>query len=247
MNSEERIDPNEEVKQLKENVFLFNRGFMVSVKSNDGKTLFPPNLISNFSIDGKKIFITIYDILKFPLIEEQIDDLLGKWIFKPRVKITLIRLDAANKEVYKVDYLRCKLKKYHGKNHTYKNNEPHQWYLEFKYVGKNISKTIDKVEDYTNDIKNLVEPKLKAKSREKDIVILNNSNKMLTESANKVKVSKKPTKVQKKNTLSLIEEAKHENESQALNDYNAKLKKFDLNDLEKDLVSQINELERTEK
>ena len=36
--------------------------------------------------------------------------------------------------------IKCKLKKYHGKNFTYKGNDPHQWYLELSFANKEILK-----------------------------------------------------------------------------------------------------------
>ena len=79
-------------------------------------------------------------------IEEELDSLLkGFWFFKEKVTITLSKLDPMNKEVYCVSYDDCRLNKYHGKNFTYKANDPHQWYLEFTFKTKNSKKNHIKV------------------------------------------------------------------------------------------------------
>ena len=106
----ENIDPKVEEEKLKRCKIFSNRGFMATVRKKDGTVLFYPHMISNFSIDNNKIFITVYDIIQKMNIEEELDSLLkGFWFFKEKVTITLSKLDAMNKEVYCVSYNDCRL------------------------------------------------------------------------------------------------------------------------------------------
>lgn len=241
------INPQEESK-LKKCRMFFNRGFLVSITDKNNDLILSPYMISNFSIDDKKIFITVYDIIQEDNIERKFDSLLkGFWVFKPKVKITLIKLNAENEEVYSITYNKCRLKKYHGKNFTYKGNDPHQWYLEFSYNTKtivkndkyNFSKYSDEFKEINADCKPIDDKEIS----KKEIEILKNSNKMLEEAAEKVRSTRKLNSRQKDEKITEINNPKNENKKMVNNIYGSQFKDFNLNELEKKLEKQISDLE----
>ena len=76
----ENIDPKVEEEKLKRCRMFSNRGFMATVRKRDGTVLFYPHMISNFSIDNNKIFITVYDIIQKMNNKKELDSLLkGCW------------------------------------------------------------------------------------------------------------------------------------------------------------------------
>lgn len=250
----EDFDSRIEEHKLKQCQMFTNRGFMVSVIDKYGNTIFSPYMVSNFSIDGKKIFITVYDLIQSVNIEEKLDELCkGFCFFKPKLTILLMRLDANNKEVYRVKYENCKLKKYHGKNFTYKGSEPHQWYLELSFSKKDIIKNnkfdfvhiMSKIENIPtqDDLEiNFNLPRSK-KTIKKEVAILENSNRMLDEAAEKVLNHRRLNNSDKKNTLKAINKAKKENSDKVWKFLNTEMPIQDLKSIEEELITEINELE----
>lgn len=248
------VDYRVEECKLKQCRMFTNRGFMVTVLDDDGNIVFSPYMISNFSIDGNKIFITVYDLIQHINIEQKLDELCkGFWIFKKQLSVVLMRLDAENKEVYSVRYEKCKLKKYHGKNFTYKGNDPHQWYIELSFGRKEILKnenfnfvTIEnKIDDIPTqeELNNKFYVQRHKRYTKKEAEILKNSNRMLDDAAEKVKNSKKLTLSEKSEKLKEIKNAKAENEESAMQFLNVDIKYDKLKNLEKDLVEELNDLE----
>ena len=235
----ENIDPKVEEEKLKRCRMFSNRGFMATVRKRDGTVLFYPHMISNFSIDNNKIFITVYDIIQKMNIEEELDSLLkGFWFFKEKVTITLSKLDAMNKEVYCVSYNDCRLNKYHGKNFTYKANDPHQWYLEFTFKSKNYKKN----KLYTFDGKEVTH-NITQEGVKKETSVINSSNKMLDEAADKVQSTYKLPQSQKDKKIIEDHNAIVENKQTIKKYYGNNLQKLDFNEIEKALENQIAKLE----
>ena len=235
----ENIDPKVEEEKLKRCRMFSNRGFMATVRKRDGTVLFYPHMISNFSIDNNKIFITVYDIIQKMNIEEELDSLLkGFWFFKEKVTITLSKLDAMNKEVYCVSYNDCRLNKYHGKNFTYKANDSHQWYLEFTFKTKNSTKN----KLYTFDGK-AVTQNITQEGVKKETAVINSSNKMLDEAADKAQSIHKLLQPQKDKKIIEGHNAIVENKQITKRHYGNNLQKLDFNEIEKALENQIAKLE----
>ena len=235
----ENIDPKVEEEKLKRCRMFSNRGFMATVRKRDGTVLFYPHMISNFSIDNNKIFITVYDIIQKMNIEEELDSLLkGFWFFKEKVTITLSKLDPMNKEVYCVSYNDCRLNKYHGKNFTYKANDPHQWYLEFTFKTKNSKKN----KLYTFDGKEVTH-NITQEGVKKETTVINSSNKMLDEAADKVQSTYKLPQSQKDKKIIEDHNAIVENKQTIKKYYGNNLQKLDFNEIEKALENQIAKLE----
>ena len=216
-----------------------NSGFMATVRKKDGTVLFYPYMISNFSIDNNKIFITVYDIIQKMNIEEELDNLLkGFWFFKKKVTITLSKLDPMNKEVYCVNYSGCSLNKYHGKNFTYKANDSHQWYLEFTFKSKNYKKN----KLYTFDGKEVTH-NITQEGVKKETTVINSSNKMLDEAADKAQSTHKLPQSQKDKKIIEDHNAIVENKQTIKKYYGNNLQKLDFNEIEKALENQIAKLE----
>ena len=235
----ENIDPKVEEEKLKRCRMFSNRGFMATVRKKDGTVLFYPHMISNFSIDSNKIFITVYDIIQKMNIEEELDSLLkGFWIFKEKVTITLSKLDPMNKEVYCVSYNDCRLNKYHGKNFTYKANDSHQWYLEFTFKTKNSKKN----KLYTFDGKEVTH-NITQEGVKKETAVINSSNKMLDEAADKAQSTHKLPQSQKDKKIIEGHNAIVENKQITKRHYGNNLQKLDFNEIEKALENQIAKLE----
>ena len=235
----ENIDPQVEEEKLKRCKIFSNRGFMATVRKKDGTVLFYPHMISNFSIDSNKIFITVYDIIQKMNIEEELDSLLkGFWIFKEKVTITLSKLDPMNKEVYCVSYNDCRLNKYHGKNFTYKANDSHQWYLEFTFKSKNYKKN----RLYTFDDKEVTH-NITQEGVKKETAVINSSNKMLDEAADKAQSTHKLPQSQKDKKIIEDHNAIVENKQTIKKYYGNNLQKLDFNEIEKALENQIAKLE----
>ena len=235
----ENIDPKVEEEKLKRCRMFSNRGFMATVRKRDGTVLFYPHMISNFSIDSNKIFITVYDIIQKMNIEEELDSLLkGFWIFKEKVTITLSKLDPMNKEVYCVSYNDCRLNKYHGKNFTYKANDSHQWYLEFTFKTKNSKKN----KLYTFDGKEVTH-NITQEGVKKETAVINSSNKMLDEAADKAQSTHKLPQSQKDKKIIEGHNAIVENKQITKRHYGNNLQKLDFNEIEKALENQIAKLE----
>ena len=243
------VDSRVEEYKLRQCRMFTNRGFMVTVLDDDGNMIFSPYMVSNFSIDGNKIFITVYDLIQHINIEQKLDELCkGFWIFKKKLSVILMRLDSENKEVYSIRYEKCKLKKYHGKNFTYKGNEPHQWYLELSFANKEILKnenfkfvTIeDKIDCIPSqeELKNDSYAKRHKRYTKKEVEILKNSNRMLDDAAKMVKNSNKLTLSEKMNKLKEIKNAKAENEESAMKFFNVNIE-----NIERNLVDELNNLE----
>ena len=235
----ENIDPKVEEEKLKRCRMFSNRGFMATVRKRDGTVLFYPHMISNFSIDNNKIFITVYDIIQKMNIEEELDSLLkGFWFFKEKVTITLSKLDPMNKEVYCVSYNDCRLNKYHGKNFTYKANDSHQWYLEFTFKTKNSKKN----KLYTFDGKEVTH-NITQEGVKKETAVINSSNKMLDEAADKAQSTHKLPQSQKDKKIIEGHNAIVENKQITKRHYGNNLQKLDFNEIEKALENQIAKLE----
>lgn len=243
------VDSRVEEYKLKQCRMFTNRGFMVTVLDDDGNMIFSPYMVSNFSINGNKIFITVYDLIQHMNIEQKLDELCkGFWIFKKKLSVILMRLDSENKEVYSIRYEKCKLKKYHGKNFTYKGNEPHQWYLELSFANKEILKnenfkfvTIeDKIDGIYSqeELKNDFYTKRHKRYTKKEVEILKNSNRMLDDAAKMVKNSNKLTLSEKMDKLKEIKNAKAENEESAMKFFNVNIE-----NIERNLVDELNNLE----
>lgn len=252
MNTVDEINHEDERDELSKSTLMFNRGFMVTIVNNDGSLLFRPHMVSNFSIDGKKIFITLYDKLQLPSVEEEIDKLSsGFWFMKPTVSIVLMRLDPRNVEIYRVEYKKCKLQTYHGKNFTYKSNELHQWYLEFSFKEKSIINKCpnDYIKEGYNTNSSLNEAVTEYKQNrhkrytKKELAILKNSNKMLDDAAEKVRDNNKLTQKQKDDKITEINDAKMENETMANKYFGETLKGFNFDEIEKSIEKQIAKLE----
>lgn len=256
--SREDIDFHVEEFKLKQCRMFTNRGFMVTILDDDGKTIFSPYMVSNFSTDRNKIFITVYDLIQYTNIEEKLDELCkGFWILKPQLTIVLMRLDSENKEVYSVKYEKCKLKKYHGKNFTYKGNEPHQWYLEFSFGNKEIINNgnfnfvaiqskmddISTQEEMNNKVAQKTPIYRHARHAKKEVKILKNSNRMLDDAAEKVKSNKRLTDYDKVDELKEISDVKSENEEKAMKFLNVNIKYDKLKSIEKEIESTLSELE----
>ena len=235
----ENIDPQVEEEKLKHCKIFSNRGFMATVRKKDGTVLFYPHMISNFSIDSNKIFITVYDVIQKMNIEEELDSLLkGFWIFKEKVTITLSKLDPMNKEVYCVSYNDCRLNKYHGKNFTYKANDSHQWYLEFTFKTKNSKKN----RLYTFDGKEVTH-NITQEGVKKETAVINSSNKMLDEAADKAQSTYKLPQSQKDKKIIEDHNAIVEDKQITKRHYGNNLQKLDFNEIEKALENQIAKLE----
>lgn len=244
MSKKKTVFASQELEKLRNGKFLNDRGYLVSITKKDGTELFEPFMISNFSIDEKCIFITIYDLIYHFNIEEVLDELMDGFLwFKEKVNITLFRLDSYNNEVYRVIYHNCKLKKYHGKNFSYRNNSQHQWYLEFTYGKKEIN--TNKAENYI-----VIKPfddeeiNLTNKSMETyDSNVLKQTNKMLDDAMDKVWQTKKIARMQKERSVNDIKKAKKENEVSFNKVYGNSLKNIDYKEIEKNLLKEIKELE----
>lgn len=222
-----QIDIKSQIDKIRDGLYLFNRNFIVAIEDKHENLVFEPYIVSNFSVNGNKICVTLMDIIAPRCIEKTIDDLKkGFWCFKPTLTITLLRMDTTLTEIYRVVYKNCRLKNYHGKNFTYKNNEPYQWYLEFTFNGK--------------DIQEISPIKLKEKLcvpniTDYDAKVLKNSNKMLDESINKVWETDKISEYSKRRVAREINKAKNEN--------NKILNRKKLDELEGNLMKTIDEME----
>ena len=235
----ENINLQTEDAKLKHCKIFSNSGFMVTVRKKDGTVLFYPHMISNFSIDNNKIFITVYDIIQKMNIEEELDSLLkGFWFFKEKVTLTLSKLDPMNKEVYCVSYNDCRLNKYHGKNFTYKANDPHQWYLEFTFKTKNSKKNKSYTFDSKESAHSITQERVK-----KETAIINNPNKILDEVVDKVQSIHKSAQSQRYEKITEDHNAIVENEQSIKKRSANKLQKIDFKEIEKALEKQIIELE----
>lgn len=244
--NEDVIDPRIEAEKFNNSLMLPNRSFMVEIIDNSRLVTFQPHMINNFSIDEDKIFITIYDMLNNnDIIEETLDEWSkGFWLFKKHLNVMLYRLDSNNNEVYKVAYTGCKLKKYHGKNLTYKSNDIHQWYLELSFKKKKIIK--NKTYFSENQVKNNDEVKRFVNDqliKNYELKVLKNSNKMLDDAVKTVKVTNKINKRDKKKVIEQIDDAKTENNELANKYYGKSLKDFDLSKMENMIEKQIADLE----
>lgn len=262
----EQINSLNEKKHLNSFNMLFGRDFMVTILDENDKILFYPCMISNFSVDSKKIFVTLYDIIVKENIEEALDSLLGNFIKKPRLKIVLSRLDKEMTEIYHVNYTDCKLKNYHGKNFTYKVNEAYQWYLEFTFGNKEIVKstsynfksknnenylhTNEDENDKTSvaDYRDTTKFKLSENAAKlKYLATLKSSNEMLDNAMDTVRKTKKIKDYQKNNVLNQIENAKEENKKTAKKTfgkyYGGSLDSLDFNQIQKTLEKEMEKLE----
>lgn len=249
----ELITPHSEECKLQQCRMFTNRGFMVTITRDDGSVLFYPYMVSNFSIDEKKVFVTIYDLIQSSNIEESLDELLKGFLwFKKKVNITLIRLDVENEEVYRIDYKKCQLKKYHGKNFTYKGSDMHQWYLEFTFAKKELVKNndfkftpivvdVDSIKNIpTNNVAQVQRHKRMSKQ---EAAILKNSNKMLDEAIEKVKDTKRLTQDAKTKKIREINKAKSENENAINQFYGKTFSGEKLKEMEKWIEVELNEIE----
>lgn len=247
------INSIDEQKHLRELNMFFSRNFMVTIIDDKENVLFYPCMISNFSVDSKKLFVTVYDLIVKENVEETLDWLIGGNFFKksPKVKIVLSRLDAAGVEIYHVNYSDCVLKNYHGKNFTYKNNEPYQWYLEFSIGDKEIVKTNKynfKSKSYY-DIKEKPIEFFKKNTvtdeeiKEKELAILKNSNKMLDEAVNEVKAKTSIAEERKQSIMRQVRNAKNENKKNAHRFYGASLDSFDFKNISKSIEKEIEKIE----
>jgi hypothetical protein len=255
------IDSISEQKHLKDLSMFFCRNFMVTMLDEQENILFYPCMISNFSVDGDKLFVTIYDIITKNNIEETLDNLYSHgWKYKyPTVKIILTRLDCKGVEIYRVIYPKCRLKNYHGKNFTYKSSEPYQWYLEFEWhsadkeIIKSDSYDFSKCDDYVCLMSNeptkvkdetpMSKPKYDTAKRLKELAILNNSNTMLDDAAEKVVQKETLSEEHKNKVLQQISKAKSENKNYANNMFSTDLDTFDLDAIAKSIEKEIAELE----
>ena len=221
MNSD-LINSFQEKKHLKELNLLFSRNFMVTIMDDDNNVLFYPCMISNLSVDSKKLFVTVYDLVSENIVEETLDNLIGnRWKKKPKVHIVVKRLDHDGAEIYHVEYTDCILKEYHGKNFTYKTNEPYQWYLAFNIGEKVIVKNPNYVFEAKKDAKEVSES-----IKNKELAILKNSNKMLEEAKEKVRKNEY-FEWNKEKVYKRINKAMDENEKTALEQYGTSLESFD--------------------
>lgn len=249
----ENVDSRIEEYKLTKCEMFNNRGFMALISDSNDNVIFEPYMISNFSIDNKNIFVTIYDLVQPTNIEETLDGLTnGLLWFRENLKVTLIRLDSKNGEVYRTIYSKCKLKKYHGKNFTYKGNDKHQWYLELNFKKKEIVKNKDFnfLEVMSGVLRVPTQEELskshgikfssKSLNKEKEAKILMNSNKMLNDAAETVRKTNRLNEKEKVTPLKQIDEAKKENEQNAIKYLDTKL---DYNKLEKDIINELNQLE----
>lgn len=244
--NEDVIDQRIEVENFNNSLMLPNRSFMVEIIDNSRLVTFQPHMINNFSIDDENIFITVYDMLNNnSIIEETLDEWSkGFWIFKKQLNVILYRLDSVNNEVYKVVYSGCKLKKYHGKNFTYKSNDIHQWYLEMSFKKKKIIK--NKTYFSENQVKNNDEEKRFVNDqliKNYELKVLKNSNKMLDDAVKTVNITNKINKRDKKKVIEQIDNAKTENNDLANKYYGKSLKDFDLSKMENMIEKQIADLE----
>lgn len=242
MTTDFNFDAQIEAFKLEKCKMFTNRGFLVSVEKSDSSgIIFDPYMISNFSVDGKNIFITVYDTIQEENTEKTLDYLIARHpIFKERVKVVLCRLDARNETVYQVCYSGCTLKRYHGKNLTYKGDEIHQWYLEFHYNSKKIVDN-GKYEfepicinetAFSDDMPQLRKKTVKKYTVEnvkKEMEILKNTEKMLSDAEKTVLSSKNATQSQKQFSVKEIERAKKSNEKN----------KNKLREIENELINQI--------
>lgn len=243
---EDMVDPRIETEKLNKSLMFSNRSFMVEIIDNSGLVTLHPHMINNFSIDDENIFITVYDMLNNNnIIEETLDEWSkGFWIFKKQLNVILYRLDSVNNEVYKVVYSGCKLKKYHGKNFTYKSNDIHQWYLEMSFKKKKIIK--NEVYFSENQVNNTDEEKQFVNDqliKNYELKVLKNSNKMLDDAVKTVKITNKINKRNKKKVIEQIDNAKTENNDLANKYYGKSLKDFDLSKMENMIEKQIVDLE----
>ena len=244
--NEDVIDQRIEVENFNNSLMLPNRSFMVEIIDNSRLVTFQPHMINNFSIDDENIFITVYDMLNNnSIIEETLDEWSkGFWIFKKQLNVILYRLDSVNNEVYKVVYSGCKLKKYHGKNFTYKSNDIHQWYLEMSFKKKKIIK--NKTYFSENQVKNTDEEKRFVNDqliKNYELKVLKNSNKMLDDAVKTVNITNKINKRDKKKVIEQIDNAKAENNDLVNRYYGKSLKDFDLSKMENMIEKQIADLE----
>lgn len=239
------INSTDEKKRLGTLKMLFGRNFLVTIADENDNVLFYPSMISNFSIDGAKIFISLYDLISEDNVEEKLDNLMGGLLSKPKMKILLSRLDANGDEVYRVVYNKCKLKAYHGKNFAYKSNEPYQWYLEIKYGSKDIIKSdIYNFNSANNNFEINGDFQKKPKlTDEQCVAILKNSNKMLDDAMDTVSSTKKLDEKQKETIGKEIIKAKAENAKNAHKYYGASLDSIDFTRIAKNLKDAINETE----
>lgn len=239
----------DEQKRLRELNMFFSRDFMVTIIDDKDNVLFHPCTISNFSVDSKKLFVTVYDLIVKENIEEILDNLIDGNIFKkcPRLKIVLTRLDITGIEIYRVVYSNCILKKYHGKNFTYKSNEPYQWYLEFSIGDKEIVKNNDynyfvhKSDFALNNNETIC--KNDDTIKQKELAILKNSNKMLEDVVEEVKVKDSISEEIKNRVIKQVQNAQNENKKKANRYYGASLDSIDFNQLTRTLEKQIADLE----
>lgn len=239
------INSTDETTRLKKINFLFGRNFLVTIADENDNVLFYPSMISNFSIDGSKIFISLYDFITEDNVEEKLDKLSGNFFKKPTMKILLSRLDYNGDEVYKVIYSKCKLNAYHGTNFAYKSNYPYQWYLEVKYGSKEIVKSENYNFKSSNniDVNGLELKKAPKITKEQSVAILKNSNKMLDEAIEAVSATKKLNDKQKENIAREIVKAKVENVKNAHKYYGASLDSIDFTSIAKNLKEAIDETE----
>ena len=248
------INSVDEQKHLKELNMFFSRGFMVTIIDEKDNVLFYPCTISNFSVDSKKLFVTVYDLIVEENVEEMLDSLISHSFFKrsPRIKIILSRLDATWGEVYHVNYNNCVLKNYHGKNFTYKSSEPYQWYLEFSIGNKEIVKSNEyayfapknRYERISNPTKYYNEHLRVDKSyKEQDVATLKNSNKMLDEAIETIKSNNSISEERKNQVLKQVRNAQNENKKSANKYYGVSLDSFDFRTITKTLEKEIDNLE----
>lgn len=248
------INSVDEQKHLKDLNMFFSRGFMVTIIDDKDNVLFYPCTISNFSVDSKKLFVTVYDLIVKENVEETLDGLISHSFFKksPRIKILLSRLDATGIEVYHINYNNCVLKNYHGKNFTYKSSEPYQWYLEFSIGDKEIVKN----KEYAHFVsKNRYEHKsnptkyyndhlrVDKRYKEQDLATLKNSNKMLDEAIETIKSNNSISEERKKQVLKQVSNAQNENKKSANKYYGVSLDSFDFRTITKSLEKEIDNLE----
>lgn len=237
---------NIEHEKFNQYLTLPTQKFMVEITDDKRVVKFYSDIINSFSVDNKKIFITMYDVLNNnDIIEETLDEWSkGFWVFKKHFNVILYRLDSVNNEVYKVVYSGCKLKKYNGKIFTSNANEVYEWYLGVSFKNKKIIKNkayfsrnqvhdIDKVKQATN--KRLI--------KNYESSILKNSNNLLDDSVKTVKSNKKINKHDKGKVVEQIDNAKTDSNVNTNTYHGHQFNGFDLSKLEKMVEKQIADLE----
>lgn len=233
-----------QIYSLKHSQTFLSRSFLVKIVNEKDEVIFYPYMISNFSVDSKKIFITIYDMMIKENIEETLDELKGSfWKRKPKFEVILYKLANTNEEIYHVEYTNCKLKNYHGKNFSYKSNDLYQWYLEIEFGKKKIIKTDEMPISKHFFPKNYYET-IDKSYKEYDLAVYKNSNKMLDNSILSVKQSNRIDDYQKDCLTNIINHSKAENIKKMQDLYGIKsLDDADIQKMSDDLEAEIDKME----